>query len=96
MRKSPVVVAPPEMVRPPACVPSPTVDDASERNPDGSVRKPVESKVLVAVPPKYARSNTESCEVDASAKLARFVTLSVPAAKIFPALSIVVVAVPPK
>lgn len=56
----PVVVAPPEMVRPPACVPSPMVELACELNPFTSVRNPVESKVEVAVPPKYAFWKTES------------------------------------
>ena len=48
----PVVVAPPLIVNPPACVPSPMVELACELNPFTSVRNPVESNVLVAVPPK--------------------------------------------
>ena len=42
----PVVVAPPEMVSPSACVPDPTVDEASDRKPDENVC----SRVVVAVP----------------------------------------------
>jgi hypothetical protein len=38
----PVVVAPPEMVRPPVCVPSPMVEEASEKKPLEKLAKVVE------------------------------------------------------
>jgi len=63
----PVVVAPPAMVSPPVCAPLPMVDDAWDKKPFGRVRNPVESKVLVAVPPKYALVNTDNKLVDALA-----------------------------
>ena len=43
-----VVDAPPIIEKRPLVM----VEDACDRKPDGSVRKPVESNVLVAVPPK--------------------------------------------
>src|SRR3989338_11647606 len=74
----PVVVAPPETVRPVVCPPAPTVEEACELNPFTSVRKPVESNVLVAEPPKYALSKTERRVVEAWVKEARPVSESVP------------------
>src|SRR3990167_1122719 len=56
-----VVLAPPAAVKRPEAM----VELACELNPFTSVRNPVESKVEVAVPPKYALSNTERRVVEA-------------------------------
>ena len=84
-----VVLAPPDMVKRPLVM----VEEALEKKPDGSVRKPVESKVEVAEPPKYAVSKTERRVVEAWVNDARPVSESVPAESVpkLPVLAFAVV-----
>ena len=86
-----VVDAPPDMVKRPLVI----VDEALEKKPDGSVRNPVESKVEVAEPPKYALSKTEKRVVEAWVNDARPVSESVPAFSVpkLPVLAFAVVEV---
>ena len=70
-----VVLAPPAAVKRPEAM----VEEACELNPFTSVRKPVESKVEVAEPPKYALSKTERRVVEAWVNVERPVSESVPA-----------------